>query len=130
VTVLCGIDLQVGRGERVGIAGRPGSGKTTLLHCIAGLRRTDAGLVRLHDGGPESILLLDEGRPVGVPCRRPGAATLIVGRDVATLRESADRVLLLRAGRLLPLDPPAAVPPVVRRVAEPSRPRRERREIR
>jgi ABC-type glutathione transport system ATPase component len=130
VTVLCGVDLQIAPGERVGILGRPGSGKTTLLHCIAGLRRPDAGLVRLHDGGPDSIALLDDGRVVGAPGRRPPAATLIVGRELHMLREQADRVLLLRAGRIVPLEPPATAAPVARRVAEPPVPRREAREIR
>lgn len=130
VTVLCGVDLQIAPGECVGILGRPGSGKTTLLHCIAGLRRPDAGLVRVHDGGPDSIVLLDDGRVVGTPCRRPPAATLIVGRELHLLREHADRVLLLRAGRLVPLEPPASAAPAARRVAEPPAPRRQGREIR
>jgi ABC-type sulfate/molybdate transport systems ATPase subunit len=121
VAVLCGVELQIARGERVGLLGRPASGKTTLLHCLAGLRRPDSGIVRLHDGGPESLVLLDEGQPVGTPRHRAAAATLIVGRDLERLRDGVDRVLLLREGRIVPLDPPAdtAPAPQVRRVAEP-----------
>jgi ABC-type sulfate/molybdate transport systems ATPase subunit len=119
VSVLCGLDLQVARGERVGILGRPASGKTTLLHCLAGLRRPDTGRIRLHDGGPEGLALFDEGRPLGTSVRHAATATLIVGRELASLRDCVDRVVVLRDGRIVPLDPPAAAVAVARRVAEP-----------
>ena len=132
VSVLCGVDLQVARGERLGILGRPASGKTTLLHCLAGLRRADAGWIRLPDDDPDGVLLIDEGRPVGsgAPRRVGAAATLIVGRELAPLRECVDRVVVLRGGRIVPLDPPATALAVVRRVAERGAARREGREIR
>ena len=46
-----GIDLDVAEGEILGILGPNGSGKTTTVECIAGLRRPDAGTVRVagHD---------------------------------------------------------------------------------
>ena len=120
VSVLCGVDLQVARGERVGILGRAASGKTTLLHCLAGLRRPDKGVIRLHDDGADSLALLDEGQPVGAPARAGAAATLIAGRELASLRECVDRVVVLRDGRIQPLDPPAIALKMRRRVAEPS----------
>lgn len=45
--VLRGIDLTVSEGEIVGVLGPNGSGKTTAVECIGGLRRPDAGTVRV-----------------------------------------------------------------------------------
>lgn len=42
---LDGIDLTIGAGEMVLVAGANGSGKTTLLQCLSGLLRPDAGRV-------------------------------------------------------------------------------------
>ena len=47
VSILSGIDLQVGRGEFVGIIGPNGAGKTTLFNLISGLLRPSEGTVRL-----------------------------------------------------------------------------------
>jgi phospholipid/cholesterol/gamma-HCH transport system ATP-binding protein len=43
-----GLDMQVHRGEVFGIVGSSGSGKSVLLRTILGLRRADAGEVRLY----------------------------------------------------------------------------------
>jgi putative ABC transport system ATP-binding protein len=47
VNILRGIDLDVGRGEAVGIIGPSGSGKTSLLMVLAGLERATRGSVRV-----------------------------------------------------------------------------------
>jgi ABC-2 type transport system ATP-binding protein len=46
-TVVDGIDLDVLEGEVVGLIGANGAGKTTTVECIQGLRRPDAGTLRV-----------------------------------------------------------------------------------
>jgi glutamate transport system ATP-binding protein len=43
--VLDGIDLGIGRGEAVVVAGPSGSGKSTMLRCVNGLEPIDAGAI-------------------------------------------------------------------------------------
>lgn len=47
VVAVAGIDLDVRRGEVVGLLGVNGAGKTTTVECIAGLTRADAGIMRI-----------------------------------------------------------------------------------
>src|SRR5690348_1989269 len=47
IIALQGVSLQVGRGEILGLIGPNGAGKTTLFDVISGVRRSDAGQVRL-----------------------------------------------------------------------------------
>jgi ABC-2 type transport system ATP-binding protein len=46
-TVVDGVDLHVAPGEIVGLIGSNGAGKTTTVECIQGLRRPDAGRLRV-----------------------------------------------------------------------------------
>ena len=46
-SVLRGVDLEVAAGEVVALLGANGAGKTTLVSIVAGLRRADAGTVRV-----------------------------------------------------------------------------------
>jgi ABC-type oligopeptide transport system ATPase subunit len=105
VWVLRGLHLTVHVGERVAILGGAGSGKSTLADCILGLRAPTAGLIEVT--GPLEIL-----RGPAFPSPRTRTA-LVFARDIGNLRSWADRVLLLRDGRLYP----TALRPA-RRVAE------------
>lgn len=67
---LFGIDLEVRRGEVVGIIGANGAGKTTLLRAVAGVLSTTANAVRF------------EGRPIGGM-----AANLVVALGIALVPE-------------------------------------------
>jgi ABC-type multidrug transport system ATPase subunit len=137
VWVLRGASLDLHEGECVAVLGARGAGTTTLLHCLAGLRRLDAGCVEsetptllfdTHRVVPERasgrpLLLVDDGfdprRRSGRPSIASGSAanalaTIIATHELARVRDVADRVLLLHHGGLLPLDHPSRS----RRVAE------------
>lgn len=53
VAVVDDVSLSVARGEIVGLVGANGAGKTTLVECLLGLRRRDAGEVRVLGADPE-----------------------------------------------------------------------------
>ena len=59
VVAVDGVDLSVSEGEIFGILGLNGAGKTTMVECAQGLRRPDAGSVRLlgRDPGRERSAL-------------------------------------------------------------------------
>ncbi|GAA5150599.1 ABC transporter ATP-binding protein [Nocardioides marinquilinus] len=46
-TVVDGVDLRVDAGQVVGLVGANGAGKTTTVECLQGLRRPDAGRLRV-----------------------------------------------------------------------------------
>jgi ABC-2 type transport system ATP-binding protein len=52
-TVVDGVSLSVARGEIFGLLGANGAGKTTLVECLLGLRRRDAGDVRVLGCDPD-----------------------------------------------------------------------------
>jgi ABC-type sugar transport system ATPase subunit len=92
IWVLRGLHLTVEPGEHVAVLGGVGSGKSTLADCILGLRAPTAGLIEVTDR--LEIVLGAE-----APSSR-GRAALVLARDMGNLRAWADRVLLLRDGRL------------------------------
>ena len=124
VRVLRGVTFHVAIGERVGIVGAAGAGKTTLLHCVAGLRRPDAG--RLVLAGPlgDTMLLLDEHALAGAGRHGRPASALLFARDADRLRGHVDRILVLVDGRVEPardaLDLRGGRPEIARQVAEPA----------
>ncbi len=83
------IDLEVRDGEIVGLLGANGAGKTTTVECIQGLRRPDAGHIR--------VLGID-------PVRHPAAVRGLIGSQ---LQESAlpDRLRVEEAVRLFARHP-------------------------
>ena len=125
--VLRGANLDVEQGECVAILGARGAGSTTLLHCLAGLRRPDAGSIEtglepllvgaehVHEGGPQPnrLLLIDDDLRVRCEVQRPrfvrephlmAPTSIIATHELARVRDVADRILLLHHGRLVPLD--------------------------
>lgn len=69
--VLCGVDLELRRGEVLCVLGPSGSGKSTLLRCINWLEPPDTGEIRL------------AGQRVGF---RPGGHVRMSDRELAALR--------------------------------------------
>ena len=49
-TVLDGVSLGVGAGEKIGVVGRNGGGKTTLLRLVTGAEQPDSGRVTRTSG--------------------------------------------------------------------------------
>lgn len=60
VTALDGVDLEISRGEIVGLSGPSGSGKSTLLHLIAGLDTPTSGTIEFD--GTDLAALSGRGR--------------------------------------------------------------------
>ena len=58
LSILSGVDFELGRGEAVAITGASGAGKSTLLHLLGALDRPSAGEVKV--GGRPVAALSDE----------------------------------------------------------------------
>jgi branched-chain amino acid transport system ATP-binding protein len=62
---LDGINLEIARGERLGLIGPNGSGKSTLVNCLTGTLRNEAGTV-LFDDRPMDGLIAHERTRLGL----------------------------------------------------------------
>lgn len=118
IWVLRGLSLTIGWGERVAVVGEVGAGKTTLLHCVAGLRRPDAGLVDAPGLANGALMLatVREWREGHGPRWSPSRSVLLVGDELAGVAADVDRILLLQEGQLTAIGTDAHG----RRVAEPA----------
>jgi len=79
--VLDGCDLELAAGGSLAVTGPSGCGKSTLLHCLVGLERPEAGVIRL--AGEELGRLDDEGR-----CRLRARTVGLVFQDHHLLPEA------------------------------------------
>jgi ABC-type sugar transport system ATPase subunit len=65
VQALDGVDLELRRGEVVGLVGDNGAGKTTLVKCLSGVHRPDTGSI-LIDGEDHGALTAESARLLGI----------------------------------------------------------------
>jgi ABC-2 type transport system ATP-binding protein len=87
VPALRGVDLHVAEGEIVGLLGPNGAGKTTLVSIVAGLRRPDAGEVRIAGDDPTKA---STRRLVGLAPQELGIyASLTVRENLSLFAEMA-----------------------------------------
>src|SRR5271154_7154364 len=67
VRALDGVDLEIGRGECVGLVGHNGAGKSTLMHVLAGAAAPDAGRIAIL-GQPLSGYSPRRAKQLGIRC--------------------------------------------------------------
>jgi lipopolysaccharide transport system ATP-binding protein len=89
---LSGIDIEVGRGETLGIVGRNGSGKSTLLKVVCGLLARSGGELEIH-GNVAPILTLGAGFSLDFTGRENAILNAtILGLSDASIRSRIDAI--------------------------------------
>lgn len=87
------IDLEIGKGERVGLIGRNGAGKSTLLRLISGQMRADRGRIRV-SGAVQALMELGTGfHPDFNGLENIRTALSLQGIYGAALRERIDEII-------------------------------------
>ena len=87
------VDLELGRGDIVGIVGRNGAGKTTLLRIINGLIKPDAGRVSIR-GRVGAMIALGVGfNPVLTGRENIYVAAAVLGIQKRQVNEMLDEIL-------------------------------------
>lgn len=84
-----GVDLQVRRGESLGLEGRSGAGKSTLLKCLVGLEPRDGGEVYWRGEPVEGNKFREMRRDVVYVHQEPVGLAPTVGGNLAFAREMA-----------------------------------------
>jgi ABC-type multidrug transport system ATPase subunit len=78
--VLSSVDLEIERGEVVGLVGPNGGGKSTLLLLLAGLIRPSDGTIDLDGLAAHEVAVAQSGQ-VGLITAEPGLYPLLTGRE-------------------------------------------------
>jgi iron complex transport system ATP-binding protein len=79
------VDLALRPGEVTAVVGPNGAGKSTLLHCLAGLRRPDAGSVTLNERPLSSLAPRERARRIGYLPQTPEIAWRLDARTFVRL---------------------------------------------
>ncbi|MBR0681722.1 ATP-binding cassette domain-containing protein [Roseomonas eburnea] len=94
------VNLVVGPGDVVGLAGPPGCGKSTLLRVLLGLQGSNAGEVFLDGHATAQWDRTDLARHIGYLPQEPVLAEGTVAEAIARLEDAPDMEAVMEAARL------------------------------
>jgi iron complex transport system ATP-binding protein len=84
-TVLGGVDVELGAGELVLLAGRNGAGKSTLLRVLLGAQRPDAGVVHLDGRAHDAWLPRERARQLAFVPQDDDTPFEFTGRELVAM---------------------------------------------